>query len=298
MATRMVGGIPERRSRGFGHWAKTVGWRHGVGVIALAFAAFPLLYMVSAAFNPVGTLSSTSLIPTQFSLENFSKLLSGEKGPFTRWYLNTLIICSVVAIGQVFFSTLAAYAFSRFRFQGRRMGLLSLLLIMMFPQFLSVVAIFTMFSEIGKVIPAIGLNTMLGYIVVMLGGALGNVWLIKGFFDTVPREIDEAAIVDGCTHWQVFHIMILPLVRPILATTVLLSFVGVINEFILAGVFLTDTNSKTLAAGMFGLIEGDRSNNMGIFAAGAVLTVVPVVALFQYLQKYIVGGVTAGAVKG
>ncbi|MDO4718739.1 MAG: sugar ABC transporter permease [Propionibacteriaceae bacterium] len=298
MATRMVGGIPEHRPRGFGHWAKTVGWRHGVGVIALLFAAFPLLYMVSAAFNPVGTLSSTSLIPTQFSLENFSKLLSGEKGPFTRWYLNTLIICSVVAIGQVFFSTLAAYAFSRFRFQGRRMGLLSLLLIMMFPQFLSVVAIFTMFSEIGKVIPAIGLNTMLGYIVVMLGGALGNVWLIKGFFDTVPREIDEAAIVDGCTHWQVFHIMILPLVRPILATTVLLSFVGVINEFILAGVFLTDTNSKTLAAGMFGLIEGDRSNNMGIFAAGAVLTVVPVVALFQYLQKYIVGGVTAGAVKG
>lgn len=298
MATRMVGGIPEHRPRGFGHWAKTVGWRHGVGVIALLFAAFPLLYMVSAAFNPVGTLSSTSLIPTQFSLENFSKLLSGEKGPFTRWYLNTLIICSVVAIGQVFFSTLAAYAFSRFRFKGRRMGLLSLLLIMMFPQFLSVVAIFTMFSEIGKVIPAIGLNTMLGYIVVMLGGALGNVWLIKGFFDTVPREIDEAAIVDGCTHWQVFHIMILPLVRPILATTVLLSFVGVINEFILAGVFLTDTNSKTLAAGMFGLIEGDRSNNMGIFAAGAVLTVVPVVALFQYLQKYIVGGVTAGAVKG
>lgn len=298
MATRMVGGIPEHRPRGFGHWAKTVGWRHGVGVIALVFAAFPLLYMVSAAFNPVGTLSSTSLIPTQFSLENFSKLLSGEKGPFTRWYLNTLIICSVVAIGQVFFSTLAAYAFSRFRFKGRRMGLLSLLLIMMFPQFLSVVAIFTMFSEIGKVIPAIGLNTMLGYIVVMLGGALGNVWLIKGFFDTVPREIDEAAIVDGCTHWQVFHIMILPLVRPILATTVLLSFVGVINEFILAGVFLTDTNSKTLAAGMFGLIEGDRSNNMGIFAAGAVLTVVPVVALFQYLQKYIVGGVTAGAVKG
>ena len=298
MATRMVGGIPEHRSRGFGHWAKSVGWRHGVGVIALVFAAFPLLYMVSAAFNPVGTLSSTSLIPTQFSLENFSKLLSGEKGPFTRWYLNTLIICSVVAIGQVFFSTLAAYAFSRFRFQGRRMGLLSLLLIMMFPQFLSVVAIFTMFSELGKVIPAIGLNTMLGYIVVMLGGALGNVWLIKGFFDTVPREIDEAAIVDGCTHWQVFHIMILPLVRPILATTVLLSFVGVINEFILAGVFLTDTNSKTLAAGMFGLIEGDRSNNMGVFAAGAVLTVIPVVALFQYLQKYIVGGVTAGAVKG
>lgn len=298
MATKTINGVPVQRSRGFGHWAKKVGWRHLVGVLALAFAAFPILFMISAALNPIGTLSSTSLIPNNFSLENFTKLLSGEKGPFTRWYLNTLIVCTVVAIGQVLFSTLAAYAFSRFRFKGRRMGLLSLLLIMMFPQFLSVVAIFTMFSEIGKVIPAIGLNTMLGYIVVMLGGALGNVWLIKGFFDTVPREIDEAAIVDGCTHWQVFHIMILPLVRPILATTVLLSFVGVINEFILAGVFLTDTNSKTLAAGMFGLIEGDRSNNMGIFAAGAVLTVVPVVALFQYLQKYIVGGVTAGAVKG
>ena len=298
MTTNTINELPAARSHSFGHWVRTVGWRHLIGVIALAFAAFPLLYMVSASLNPLGTVASTSLIPNSFSFENYTRLLAGEKGPFTRWYMNTLIICSVVAIGQVFFSTLAAYAFSRFRFKGRRMGLLSLLLIMMFPQFLSIVAIFTMFSDIGKIIPQIGLNTMLGYIIVMLGGALGNVWLIKGFFDTVPREIDEAAIVDGCTHWQVFHIMILPLVRPILATTVLLSFVGVINEFILAGVFLTDTNSKTLAAGMFGLIEGDRSNNLGIFAAGAVLTVIPVVALFQYLQKYIVGGVTAGAVKG
>lgn len=298
MTTTQIAGVDEQRSHGFKHWMKSVGWRHLVGVIALLFAMFPLLYMISAAFNPVGTLSSTKLIPTEFSFENFTKLLSGEKGPFTRWYLNTLIICTVVAVAQVFFSTLAAYAFSRFRFKGRRVGLLSLLLIMMFPQFLSIVAIFTMFSDIGKVLPQIGLNTTLGYIIVMLGGALGNVWLIKGFFDTVPKEIDEAAIVDGCTHWQVFHIMILPLVRPILATTVLLSFVGAINEFIMAGIFLTDTNTKTLAAGMFGLIEGDRSNNLGVFAAGAVLTVIPVVALFQYLQKYIVGGATAGAVKG
>ena len=131
-----------------------------------------------------------------------------------------------------------------------------------------------------------------------MGGALGNVWLIKGFFDSIPRELDEAAKIDGATHAQTFFRVILPLVTPILATTALISFVGVINEFLIAGIFLTDNDVKTLATGLYGIIDGDRSNNLGIFAAGAVLTSIPVVLLFQFLQRYITGGVTAGAVKG
>ncbi|GAB7193487.1 ABC transporter permease subunit [Kineococcus sp. NUM-3379] len=289
--------VAETRLRG-ARWWKEVGWRHVVGLVAVAAAVFPILFIVSAALNPLGTLASTSLLPAQVSGENFVRLLSGEKGPFLRWGLNTLVLCTGVSVAQVLCSALAAYAFSRFRFRGRRTGLLALLLIQMFPQFLAVIAIFSMFTAVGEVVPAIGLDTVLGYGVVLMGGALLQVWLIKGFFDTVPRELDEAATIDGASHAQVYFRIILPLVTPILATTGLMAFVGVANEFLIATIFLTDADSKTLATGLYGILDGDRSNNLGLFAAGAVLFSIPVVVLFQFLQRFITGGLTAGAVKG
>ena len=279
-------------------WWREIGWRHVVGVVAVLFALFPILFVVSASLNPLGTLDSTDLVPTTISFDNYTRLIDGERGPFTTWFVNTLMVCGAVCVGQVFFSALAAYAFSRFRFTGRRGGLLTLLLIQMFPQFLAIIALFTLFASIGEVLPAIGLNTLVGYGLLLMGGALGNVWLIKGFFDSIPRELDEAAKIDGASHAQTFFRVIFPLVTPILATTALISFVGVINEFLIAGIFLTDNEVKTLATGLYGIIDGDRSKNLGIFAAGAVLTSIPVVLLFQFLQRYITGGVTAGAVKG
>lgn len=279
-------------------WWREVGWRHAVGLVAVVFAVFPILYIVSAALNPIGSITSTSLIPTQVSLVNFESILTDPNRPFLRWFANTLILCVVVPLGQVFCSALAAYAFSRFRFTGRRPGLLTLLLIQLFPQFLAAVALFTMFTEIGEVVPALGLNTLLGYALVLMGGALGQVWLIKGFFDAIPRELDEAAIMDGAGHATIYFRIILPLVRPILAVTGLLAFIGIISEFLLASIFLTGNDSKTLAIGLYGIIDADRSNNLGVFAAGALLAAIPVILLFQYLQRYIVGGLTAGAVKG
>jgi len=281
-----------------GRWWSEVGWRHAVGAVAVAFAVFPILYIVSAAFNPLGSVVSTGLIPRSFSLVHFQSLLTDPNRPFLRWFSNTLVVSAVVTVGQVFFSALAAYAFSRFRFRGRRGGLLTLLLIQLFPQFLAAVALFTMFTKIGEVVPVIGLNTLLGYSLVLMGGALGQVWLIKGFFDSVPRELDEAAVMDGAGHAAVYFRIILPLIRPILAVTGLLAFIGIIGEFLLASIFLTGNNNKTLAVGLYGIIDADRSNNLGVFAAGALMTAIPVVLLFQYLQRYIVGGLTSGAVKG
>jgi arabinogalactan oligomer/maltooligosaccharide transport system permease protein len=283
--------------RGRRWWAE-VGWRHVIALVFVAFALFPLLYVVSASLNPLGTVATSGLLPRQVSLDNYVSLLAGERGPFPRWFANTVVLCTVVAVGQIFFSALAAYAFSRFRFRGRRGGLLAILLIMMFPQFLAIVALFAMFTRIGEVVPQIGLNTLAGYGLVLMGGALGNVWLIKGFFDSIPTELDEAAVIDGASHLQIYFRIVLPLVRPILAVTGLLAFVAAINEFIIATIFLTDNSVKTLSVGLYGIIDGDRSNNLGIFAAGAVLTAVPVVVLFQFLQRYIVGGLTAGSVKG
>ncbi|WP_431904394.1 sugar ABC transporter permease [Micromonospora carbonacea] len=283
-----------RRSR----WLAQVGWRHVVGVLAVAFSLFPILFVLSAALNPLGTLSSTSLVPTGgVSGENFADLFADTA--FGHWFVNSLLIAGLASLVSIFLSSLAAYAFSRMRFAGRRVGLLTLLLIQMFPQFLAIVAIFLIFTTVTDLWPAIGFNTPWGLFLLYMGGALGvNTWLMKGFFDTLPRELDESATMDGASHAQVFFRIMLPLVAPILAVTALLSFIGTINEFMIANVFLTDTESKTLAVGMFGLVAGERNNNFGMFAAGTLLTAVPTVLVFQLLQRYIVSGLTAGAVKG
>lgn len=289
---------PAANRMSFGRWFAEIGWRHVVGIAAVIFAVFPILFVISASLNPLGTVSSTSVIPTTISFEHYTSLLRGEHGAFPRWYLNTVIICVGVAVVQVGLSVMAAYAFSRFRFAGRRIGLLSLLLVMMFPAILSMIAIYTMISQLGEAIPFLGLNSIPGYLIVLLGGSLGQVWLIKGFFDTIPKELDEAAIIDGANHWQVFSRILLPALVPILATTLLLSLVGVLSEFLLGSIFLTSDDSKTLAVGLYGLLSENRSNNLGLFAAGSVMIMVPVIVLYQFLQRYIVGGSTAGAVKG
>ena len=281
-----------------GNWFKRVGWSHLVGILALAFSLFPIIFVVSAALNPVGTLSSSNLVPTNIGFDNFSTILSGS---FPRWFVNSLIIGFLSAALSMFISACAAYAFSRFRFVGRRPGLLGILLIQLFPQFLAIVALYLIFTDITKLWPPIGLNTVWGLLLLYLGGALGvNTWLMKGFFDTIPKDLDESAKVDGATHAQIFFGIILPLVRPILAVTGLLGFIGAVNEFLIASVFLTDDSVKTAAVGLYGLLADEQAKNarFGLFAAGAVILAIPTVALFQFLQRFIVGGLTAGAVKG
>jgi arabinogalactan oligomer/maltooligosaccharide transport system permease protein len=281
-----------------GGWFRRTGWSHLVGVLALAFSLFPIVFVVSAALNPLGTLSSSQLIPSEVSLENFRTTLSGS---FPRWFLNSLVVGILAAVLSMFISACAAYAFSRFRFRGRRAGLLSVLLIQLFPQFLAIVALYLIFAEITELWPVIGLNSIWGLLLLYLGGALGvNTWLMKGFFDTIPKDLDESAKVDGATHAQIFFGIILPLVRPILAVTGLLGFIGAVNEFLIASVFLTDDSQKTAAVGLYGLVADDLTKNatFGLFAAGAVILAIPTVARCQFLQRFIVGGLTAGAVKG
>ncbi len=281
-----------------GGWFRRVGWSHLVGVLALAFSLFPILFVISAALNPVGTLSSSQLFPTSMSIDNFREILGGS---FPRWFGNTLLVGVLSAAFSMFISACAAYAFSRFRFAGRRAGLMAVLLIQLFPQFLAIVALYIIFTEITGLWPTIGLNSIWGLLLLYLGGALGvNTWLMKGFFDTIPKDLDESAKVDGATHAQIFFGILLPLVRPILAVTGLLGFIAAVNEFLIASVFLTEDSAKTAAVGLYGLVadEQTRNANFGLFAAGAVILAIPTVALFQYLQRYIVGGLTAGAVKG
>ena len=278
-------------------WFRAVGWRHLVAIVAIVFALIPILFVASAAFNPLGSLSSTTLIPKDFGVQNFENLLT--KTAFPWWFWNSILISGISTFAVLALSTFAAYAFSRYRFTGRRPGLMFLLIVQMFPAFLAVVVIYLMFVKVTDLYPMVGFNTPWSLILLYMGGALGvNTWLIKGFFDTVPIELDESAKVDGASHTTTFFSIILPLVTPILVVVGLLGFIGAINEYLMASVFLTQDESKTLAVGMYGLVAGERNANFGMFAAGTLLTAIPTVILFYSMQKYITGGLTAGAVKG
>ncbi|MBN1284412.1 MAG: sugar ABC transporter permease [Anaerolineae bacterium] len=292
--------------------------------IALAFALFPVIWIIRAAFDPHGSLSSRNLIPQNVEsvdelFLNFRTLLIDELDiyPFWNWVANSIFVATVTTVLTVLITALSAYSFSRFRFQGRRALLLSVLLIQVFPNLLMIVALFLILQQIGRLadlIPELlpfldfidwnwlnifSLDSLGGLILVYMAGSMGiNTWLMKGYFDTIPRDIDESAMVDGATHWQTFWGLIFPLVRPILAVVGVLAFVGTFNEFVLARTFLRSKESWTLMVGLYNFITADFARDWGKFAAGALVSATPIVIVYLMLQDQIVGGLTQGAVKG
>lgn len=284
-------------------------WRHAIGIFAALVALFPVWFLISAAFSADNSVSGTSFLPNNPTVDNFTQILQSKvpdpgsggfvESRFLRWFGNTLLIAVVTALFTVLLGALAAYAFSRFRFRGRRLGMLALLLIQMFPQLLLVVALYLIVLNTGDVFPFMGLNTYSGLIIVYLGGSLGvNAWLLKGFFDTIPAELDESARVDGATPAQVFWGVVLPLVTPILIVVGLISFISTLNEFVIASALMQTQDHFTLPVGMNGFIDQQYGQRWGPFAAGTLLAAIPAAALFMSLQKWIIGGLTQGAVKG
>jgi len=285
----------DTRLRGGRWWAK-VGWKHALAVVIILYAIFPLLYVLSASLSPGGTLTGSATLFTEISGANYQDLMESL---FPTWMVNSLIVSTSAAVGTVIMGAAAAYAFSRFRFKGRRGGLTALLIIQMFPQMLAFVAIFLLLLTLGDVFPMLGIGQHLALIAVYLGGALGaNTFLMYGFFNTIPRDLDEAAKIDGATHAQIFWGMIMRLVTPILAVVGLLSFVSTYGEFILARIVLNRPETYTLAVGLYVWASDERNAPWSLFSAGAVIAAIPIIALFMYLQKYIVAGLTAGSVKG
>ncbi|MDO5034420.1 MAG: sugar ABC transporter permease [Actinomycetaceae bacterium] len=287
----------EKNRMPFGKWFRGIGFRHVVGVLAAIYAAFPILYVLSAAVNPdiKTTLTGANSLFSSVSFENFSEL---SDTMFWTWFSNTIIIGVATSVGTVLMGAAAAYAFSRYRFSGRKLSLQALLVIQMFPQLLTFVAIFLLLTTLGEIIPALGINSKMALIAVYWGGALGaNTFLMYGFFNSIPMELDEAAKIDGATHGQIYWTIILPLVVPILAVVGLLSFISAFNDFVLARTILTSQENWTLAIGM-NIWVGGNEKNWDWFASGAVIAAVPILLLFLFLQKYIVAGLTGGAVKG
>jgi ABC-type maltose transport system permease subunit len=283
----------------FARWFRELGWRHLVGLVGLLFALYPVVWIVSAAFNSVQSLVSARLIPRSLTTENFTSLFGSATTPFARWIGNSYKVALTAAVLNVLLAALAAYAFSRMRFRGRRMGLLALLLVQVFPQFLGFIALFLLAQQIGEVFPQAGLGTHLFLIMVYLGGAIGfNAFLIKGFMDTIPASLDESARVDGAGPFQIFWSVVFPLARPVLAVIFIITFTNLFAEYILASTLITSTSNYTMPVGLQLYVASDYSAKWGNLAAAALIGAAPIVATFLIAQKQIIGGLTTGAVKG
>jgi arabinogalactan oligomer/maltooligosaccharide transport system permease protein len=280
-------------------WLRNNAWRHVLIISVCLFSLFPLYLVVISSFNSTGSLRLDSFIPREISFVNYKMLFTDPTIPYMIWVKNSLIIAGATAVLSVTIGSASAFAFSRLNFKGRKSGIQLLLLVQMFPAILAISAVYVIMERVYTFAPSIGLGTQAGLLLIYLGGAMGvNIWLLKGFVDSIPKELDEAAKIDGASAVQTYWLIFMPLAAPVLAVVALLSFIGTFNEFILARLFLVDMESRTVAVGLQQFIGGQYSENWGPFAAGSIIASVPIVIIFLSLQRYIINGLTAGSVKG
>ncbi len=273
----------------------------------IAITIFPLLAVVSISLRP-GNFSTGTLIPTEISFEHWKLALgmsyTAADGsivqppfPVLRWLWNSIKIATISSILIVAISTTAAYAFARLKFRYKGAMLNAMLLLQMFPAVLALVAIYAIFETIGNYVPWLGIETHAGVILAYIGGIAMHIWTIRGYFETIPVEIEECAKVDGATHWQAFRYVLLPMAVPILMVVFVLAFIGTIVEYPVASILLREEANLTLAVGSKYYLS-EQKFLWGDFAAAAVLSGMPITIVFLFAQRWIVSGLTAGGVKG
>ncbi len=253
---------------------------------------YPLLWTVGASFNPGNSLMSSTMIPQNPSLDHYRDLFNG-KTDYVIWYWNSLKISVITMILTLILVSFTAYSFSRFRFYGRKNGLMLFLLLQMIPQFCALIAIFVLSQMLGMV------NSHWALIFIYVGGMIPmNTYLMKGYLDAIPKDMDESARMDGAGHFRIFIEIIMPLSKPIIAVVALFSFTGPLGDFILSSTILRTPEMYTLPLGLYNLVAQSMGASYTTYAAGAVLISIPVAALFLWLQKFFVSGLTAGGSKG
>jgi maltose/maltodextrin transport system permease protein len=286
-------------------WRKLVA--HAFLLSLCAIVVMPFLVVLSVSFRP-GNFAVGSLIPAQLSFEHWRFVLGlpvqAADGswiqpdlPVLRWLWNSIQVATITGALTLLFSTTCAYALARLRFAGRQVLLTALMLMQMFPAALALVAIYAIFDRLGGWVPALGLNTHASLILAYSGGIAMHVWTLKGYYDTLPGEIEEAARVDGASIWQTFSRVLLPMALPMLAVVFLLSFIGAIVEYPVASVLLTQQDQLTLAVGAK-LFVHEHNFHWGDFAAAALLSGAPITVVFLLAQRWLIAGLAAGGVKG
>ncbi|MGI8315484.1 sugar ABC transporter permease [Halobacillus mangrovi] len=254
---------------------------------------YPILWIVGSSLNPGNSLSGSSMIPTDATFKHYKELFNPAESDYLIWYWNTLKICILTMVLSVILVCLTAYSFSRFRFIGRKNGLMTFLILQMIPNFAALIAIYALANLTGLI------DTHLSLILVYTGGAIPmNTYLMKGYLDTIPRELDESARMDGAGNFRIFWQIVMPLAKPMIAVICLFTFITPFTDFILARILLRTDEKLTLAVGLYEMISDQFGNEFTLFAAGSVLIAVPISILFLSLQKYFVSGLTAGGTKG
>ncbi len=291
--------------------SKSQGWRliaaHLFLIVLCLLVAFPFIVVLSVSLRP-GNFASGSLIPSTISLEHWRYVLGlsviGPDGklmqpelPVLLWLWNSIKVAVLSACVTLMLSTTASFALARMKFKGRQSMLTGLMLMQMFPAVLALVALYAIFDRLGTVFPAIGLNTHWALVLAYSGGIATHIWTLKGYYETLPMEIEEAARVDGATPWQAFVRVLLPMAIPILVVVWLLAFIGAIIEYPVASVLLTEQNQLTLAAGSK-LFLHEHNYHWGDFAAAAILSGLPITLVFLLAQRWMISGLAAGGVKG
>lgn len=262
-------------------------------LIMFIIIAYPLFWAVMMSLNSGTNMLVTDLIPKNPTLEHYKWLFTDPRSDYLIWYKNSLLVAVANAVGSVVITSLIAYAFSRYKFIGRKYGLYMFLLLQMFPALMGMVALYILLNTIGLT------DSLFGLLLIYLGGQIPfNAWLVKGYFDTIPKELDEAAKMDGAGHLRVFWTIMLPLAKPILAVVALFNFMAPFMDFLLPRIVLTSPENFTLALGLFNFINDQFSTNFTRFAAGAILIAVPIALVFLFLQRYLISGLTAGGTKG
>lgn len=265
--------------------------RHAVLLVFVAIALWPVLDVVSISLRPGSQLRATDwqLIPDNWTLDSYKELFTEQ--PFLRWLGNSLLVSAAVTATGVALAAIGGYAFSRFRFVGRGAMMTSILVTQMFPATMLLLPLYLMIARLGLI------DTYLGLCVFYASTALPFcVWQMKGFYDTIPASLEEAARIDGCSRWQAFSKVILPLASPGLVITALFSFMSAWSEYLVAAQVLQDKEMFTLPLGLKSF-QASMSTQWGLYAAASLLVSVPVVVVFVVLSRYLVSGLTLGSVK-
>lgn len=256
---------------------------------------YPLAQMVISCFN--GEQGKYLILNDTFtfSMKHFTYLFNETL--YLKWVWNTIFIATSTAILTLFFVSFTGFAYSRYRFKGRKPSLMAIMLIQTIPTFAGITAYYTMHSIISSVIPGFSRQMML-ILIYSAGGIAGNTFILKGYLDSISTELDDAARIDGCSSMKVYRLIIMPIAKPMLSIIALWSFIGPFMDFLLPKVLLTSPDTYTLAAGLQTLTADFRTLNQPAFAAGGLLTAIPIVILFIALQKQLVSGLAKGSVKG
>ena len=266
-------------------WAKRI-----FLIVSILIIIFPIFAILSASLSTGTSFMQKNLIPTNITFENYTKALSENVG-FVKWMINTTFVAVLVSTIQLAMTLPAAFAFSRLKFKGRKKGLMMLLILQMFPTIMSVPAILAIAYKL-----PFGMDNLIFLSLILSAGSAYNIWLMKGYIDGLPKELDEAAKVDGATVWQVFTKIILPLTKSMSVVIFFFSFIAIYGEFVFSASLLKDKDLKTLVIGLKSFTSG-KLTDWPMYSACSIMVSIPLAVLFVAIQKFISKGLVSGAVK-